>query len=566
MIAEIIGVVTALIIILIAIINNAFGATYAGGRDANTIQRDVARKYKEFRAPKKHPSFQEFCFPRAFNVQRQQKFVAAYMSPKTHKKSLLIFHKIGAGKTCACIQITNQWRHLGRPLIIMPASLIPGFHAELRSPCGGYATAEELAVIKAGPADPEYKRIIKSTDKKISTDYQIYSYNSFQTAIESGKRIVAPIICVDEVQNIVGGGAFYRAINKWITARPEIPVVLLTGTPIFDHAIELVKIAELMRLNLLHPIDGNIVFSPDDVRNVFAGHVSFYAGAPDYTFPRTIVKILKCKMSPFQARWYRSDIEAEIVRGEVKTHVADNNFYVKSRQSANIVCPRGLIGDAGVRALTTSAIRDHLSTYSCKYAKLIAKVKKGRLGFAYASFTGAGGITSIAKILRAFGYSDFADAGPGKRRFAIFSGEQTGHEKNVIVSTFNAQRNDDASQIQLIIGSPAMKEGVSLFRVRDLFCLDPYWNHSRLEQIFGRGSRYCSHKTLPRIDRDITIYIFAAVSNADKHANGSDDISPDYSIDLYMLQLADRKRDLAEPFVSALIDCAADKLLNYPGK
>jgi hypothetical protein len=173
------------------------------------------------------------------------------------------------------------------------------------------------------------------------------------------------------------------------------------------------------------------------------------------------------------------------------------------------------------------------------------------LAFIYSSFTGAYGIGFLSMVLQKQGWKPFSN-GAGKRRFAIWSGEQTSREKDRIREVFNSVENDDGSQLQIIIGSPAIKEGVSLFRVRQVHILEAYWNHSRLEQIYGRAVRYCSHKRLAAADRNVTIYIYCAVL-------GRGRATPEESIDLYMLHMADEKRKEARPYLDALKQCAVDK-------
>jgi superfamily II DNA or RNA helicase len=132
-------------------------------------------------------------------------------------------------------------------------------------------------------------------------------------------------------------------------------------------------------------------------------------------------------------------------------------------------------------------------------------------------------------------------------------------EKAIIKDVFNSPANDDASQIQVVIGSSAIKEGVSLMRVRTVHVLETYWNHSRLDQIIGRAVRYCSHKSLPARDRSVLVYIYA--STAGKLSKLP---TPMESIDLYMLDIADKKRDDIEPYMEAFATVAIDKFVHYP--
>ena len=159
------------------------------------------------------------------------------------------------------------------------------------------------------------------------------------------------------------------------------------------------------------------------------------------------------------------------------------------------------------------------------------------------------------KCLKVFGYKNFSENGPGKCRFAIWSGDQTNREKDIIRATFNSSKNDNSSQIQIIIGSPSIKEGVNLLRVKQVHILEAYWNHSRLEQIYGRAVRFCSHKTLSKDERNVIIYIYAAICKQNKK------ITPKESIDLYMLEMADKKKEEMAPYVLSLQEVAVDRLL-----
>ena len=517
-------------------------STIDGGVD---LQKDTLKKFKNLKV-KKRPTFEEFCFPKSFSLQNQQIFAGEYMKPPG-PKTLMIFHRIGAGKTCLSIQIGEKWKGKGKPLYIMPASLIPGFRNELRSKCAGdnYLTDDErLELLEVVPGGVEYKDIINRSDERIDQSYQILSYNKFATA----SKIQAPLIVIDEVQNINNPtGVYYKSVLTWIENNPRASVVIMSGTPIFDDAAEIYGLAKLLR------IDSEVI-NPTTIPRLFAGKVSYYAGAPSYTFPEATIRIQKCKMSKHQRRWYTSEVEAEMVRQNIRLKTIANDFYIKSRQRSNIVYPNGLTGDAGLTALTATMIRNNLNVYSTKYAHLITKLKKNKLSFVYSGFTGEGGIAAITKCLRASGWSDYFEAGPGKRRYVVWSGDQTAREKDLIRATFNSRANDNASQIQVVIGSPSIKEGVSLLRVRQVHVMETYWNHSRLAQVYGRAVRYCSHKTLSTEDRNVMIYIYAAT-------DGSKELSPLHSIDLYMLDIADKKREETDPIVRALIDVAVDKAL-----
>ena len=68
----------------------------------------------------------------------------------------------------------------------------------------------------------------------------------------------------------------------------------------------------------------------------------------------------------------------------------------------------------------------------------------------------------------------------------------------------------DGSRIKIMLGSPSIKEGVSLLRIDQIHILEPYWNLSRIQQIIGRGIRFCSHKDLPKYKQTVKVYLYLA--------------------------------------------------------
>ena len=53
--------------------------------------------------------------------------------------------------------------------------------------------------------------------------------------------------------------------------------------------------------------------------------------------------------------------------------------------------------------------------------------------------------------------------------------------------------NKDGKHIKFVLGSKVMNEGVSLSNVGEVHILDVYFNFGRVDQVVGRGIRWCSH-------------------------------------------------------------------------
>jgi hypothetical protein len=106
------------------------------------------------------------------------------------------------------------------------------------------------------------------------------------------------------------------------------------------------------------------------------------------------------------------------------------------------------------------------------------------------------------------------------------------------------------SKVKAIIGSQVASEGLDLKCIRELHIMDPWYHLNRIEQIEGRGVRYCSHVALPLEERNCMIFLHAVTI-------------PDYeTADLYAYRLSVRK---AQPIgiVSRLMKINAwDCMLN----
>ena len=183
-----------------------------------------------------------------------QQFVSEFMTPSTPYKGLLLFHQIGAGKTCAAISIAENFKGKKNILIVTPASLIGNFYKELRSECTNDEYLKPTLrkeLNKLNPSSDKYKEIIKKVNKKINKFYTILSYNKFVEKLKKKKiKLNNTLLIIDEVQNIISeSGTFYKTIYNSISKAPDdIRIVLLSGTPIFDKPLEIGLTLNLLKL------------------------------------------------------------------------------------------------------------------------------------------------------------------------------------------------------------------------------------------------------------------------------------------------------------------------------
>jgi hypothetical protein len=374
------------------------------------------------------------------------------------------------------------------------------------------------------------------------------------------------------------GGTFCNTLQEAIENAPRtLKVALVTATPIFDRPIESAILINLIPGNKKLPVDDfektfiemketsrGYVYTAknlDKYREALAGKISYYRGAPPAAFPRKKLKIVKLKMSPFQLKIYRYYL------GDSKFHPVDhvsetvsNSFHISTRLISNFVFPNGRVGEKGADSLQDTHLAD-LKKYSPKMTRIYNKLSRcsGPV-FIYSSFKEYCGILTMVRILEYHGFKNVITHGPGKKRYAIWSGDENDETKGRIKTLFNRPENRDGSLIKVMLGSPSIKEGVSLLRVKEVHVMEPYWNMSRMDQVIGRAIRFCSHKDLPPDEREVEVFIYLAT-----HPDLTE------SIDQRILFMAYQKEKITQEFKKAMKESALDCELflkgnMYPGE
>tara|TARA_Y100000780_G_scaffold179369_1_gene164836 strand:+ start:147928 stop:149667 length:1740 start_codon:yes stop_codon:yes gene_type:complete len=545
----------------------------------------IYKKFNKFEIPKKKKTFNQICYPKEFKLQPQQRFLGEYLNPKTPYKGLLVFHRIGAGKTCTAVRIAEAWKGDHNIIVVVPASLRGNFKSELRSLCAGSSYLkdnERKKLEELHPSTSEYKKIIKESDNRIDKYYKIYSYNKFVELVENNKmNLSKSILIIDEIQNMVSeGGHYYNTLYNAIYSAPRtLRVVALTATPMFDKPIEIALTMNLLKIPFQFPtgsafqkmfIDvekkgSKIKYTAknlDIFKERIKGYISYYRGAPPYVFPEAKVRYVKCQMSNFQYRSYITVLAGEKKRQGIKKFKEKNqmfkegtvvklpnNFFIGTRLISNVAYPNKKINEKGFASWKGDDLNlKNLKKYSIKFYTIIKRIISSTgTSFVYCNFTEFGGILAFKKALEAQGFKDYMKDGEGWKRYAVLSGDENDQQKEEIKAVFNKTGNIKGQKIKVIIGSPSVAEGHSFKNCRNVHIMEPYWNQSKIDQIIGRAVRYCSHKALPSEKRNVKVYVYMSV-----HPN------IDESIDEYIRRLAKRKDKLIKEFEHALKEVAID--------
>ncbi len=527
-------------------------------------------------------SMKEICIPKKFKLQISQKFLGDFFK-FSKLKGILVYHKIGAGKTCTAINMAEKMKHKMNILVVLPASLIGNFKDELRSECPGdeyISKTDREKLKKLNPKDYKFQKIIEKSDKLINKFYTIYSYHKFVELIKNNKiKLKNNLLIIDEIQNMISeDGSFYRNLKQVIeNSDDKTRIILLSATPMFDKPVEIALTLNLLKPEVPLPIGlsfNNKFFSTrrisdgvyyrvkniDKFKNMINNMISYYRGASPKAFPEENFKVVRCKMQDFQYKSYLSAMSTEdnFIRGSFKNVdilKLPNNFFIGPRIISNIAFPNKGIGMGGFNSFEEEALMiQNIKEYSTKFHRIYQKLKESDgPAFIYSNFKDIGGIRSLVKFLEFHGYKNYKTFGEGEKRFAIWSGDEPHIIKEEIKFVFNKKENSNGSRIKIMLGSPSIKEGVSLLRVEQVHILEPYWNISRIKQIIGRAIRFCSHKDLSKNRRFVDVFLYLATH---------DKID---TIDEYIWKIAKRKYKIIKKFEDALKEKAIDCEIFYEG-
>ena len=550
--------------------------------------------YNKFTIPKRKKTLEQICFPKKYELQLPQQFLPKYINPNTPYKGVLVYHRIGAGKTCTGIRIAEEWKNYRNIVVVVPASLKGNFRNELRSMCAGNSylkSNERVELAKLHPSSQEYKNIIATSDARIDKYYSIYSYNKFTNLAQSGDLSLRnSILIIDEIQNMVSeDGTYYNVLYDLIKNAPaELRTVLLSATPMFDKPIEIALTMNLLRIpnelptgtaftkkfiKIAKTRTGKYNYRAKNLdlfKEHIKGYVSYFRGAPPHVFPELTIRYVKCEMGEYQYNAYKAVLHNEEKEQNLtslqktKKRLAKaltvgnlpNNFFIGTRMVSNIVFPNKKINEEGFRSFKGKHVTQNLEKYSIKFSKIMNKIQKmAGKAFVYSGFKEFGGIHSFTRVLDEFGYKNYIEYGSGKKRYAVWSGDENIAQKEEIKAVYNRIDNLNGSKIKVLLGSPSIKEGVSLTAVRQVHVMEPYWNRARMEQVIGRASRFCSHKDVPEEKRNVKVYIYISTH---KHIRET--------VDEYINYLSIQKNKLIGEFETAIkesaIDCAINKNAN----
>ncbi len=474
----------------------------------------------------KHPKFNP--------TKHQIATVKAFLKSKF--KGMLLYHKLGSGKTCTSILIADQLlkkKKIKKVYVLTPGSLRSGWINEYCGVCG---------------KNPDYL-------------YKKYVFITYNYMV--GRNLPnfdGSLVIIDEIHNLINGAKnqsfhptqIYNALNE-----AKCRILALSGTPIYNYIYEFALLGNLLKPGYFPEIrkgpekideiefmrlftensDGTLrAKNPTKVRRLLDGIVSYYPGAGKEFVPELEEQpIIKVQMTREQEERYWVQKEQELrlskppserlkYEDREKYNLLSRlyimaNKYVLTRMVSNFCYPE----DEDIKKFEQNEAKfrdirypegwiDHrkfkygqlVQKYSPKFSafflNLIAHHKQKHVLFTF--FKERSGVILINTLLSMCGIKS-----------AIFSGDLNDSKRKSVLKRFNSEKNIHGDVIRVLLVTEAGAEGISVLEARHMHILESSPRMTKTVQAIGRVARYKSHQRLPLAERNIKVWRYWSIAS-----------------------------------------------------
>lgn len=320
-------------------------------------------------------------------------------------------------------------------------------------------------------------------------------------------------------------------------------------------------------------------------------------------------KVVRCVMDGLQLNTYNKMFDGT----KSKNNIYLSNMVLPNPDGSNIGlyttddlrriynAPQSWLKSKGIQILETNEDtfitgsilkEENLKKYSNKYYTMLQNMKKAvneksGLIFIYIEDIVGVGLDMVKQILIQNGYLEYVsdtqknsnedtlDAITGiirkdyskktkkdisefkPARFITIFGESDMKYRNKLIARFTSPDNENGEFIKVCLGSRVTRESIDFKNIRQIHILHSMWEYGSIEQIIGRGVRYCSHVGKKGDKREVHIYKY--VSSLPSNSKGEYDESLEERIyrEEEAVDVVAKKIERAMKEVS--IDCVLNK-------
>uniref|UniRef100_A0A6C0EK00 Helicase n=1 Tax=viral metagenome TaxID=1070528 RepID=A0A6C0EK00_9ZZZZ len=466
-------------------------------------------------------------------TEHQKDALEAFL--KSPYKGMLLYHKLGSGKTCTSIMIADallRKKRIAHVYVMSPGSLRSGWLTEYCNVCG---------------YKPKY---IKKYFTFITYNYMV------------GRNLpdfTNSLVIIDEVHNLVNG-AKNRSFNPTAIynelLKSDCRILALSGTPVFNYVYEFALLGNLLKPggefpDIRHGTEGVdeiafMTFFKDDPDNPdggilpknmttmkrrLDGIISYYPGAGAEFVPRVInMEPIKVLMPPDQERNYWIQYEQEnamsrppdeklkrtdpakydrlkrmyiMALKNILTRRA-SNFYYRMKIPADI--PDLTVKKGGWIEKEYFQDGALYKYYSTKFTVLLLNIVMHNMQkhVVFTFFKERSGVVLLKSILGMCGI-----------HATIFSGDLNDEARRSILRRYNSPQNRYGELIKVLLVTEAGAEGISVLEARHMHILESSPRMSKTIQAIGRVARYKSHIKLPKEEQSVKIWRYWSMASED---------------------------------------------------
>jgi superfamily II DNA or RNA helicase len=487
-----------------------------------------------------HPKFEP--------TEHQKETVKYFLS--SPYKGLLLYHKLGSGKTCTSILIADAMlkaKKIKKVYIMTPGSLRDGWITEYCKVCG-------------------------ESKNMLSKDYVFITYNYMV-----GKNLpdfTGCLVIIDEVHNLINGAknmSLHPTLIYDTLLKSDCKILALSGTPIYNYVYEFALLGNLLKPGGEFPEirkgkgeidsfafmklfdvgdDGNLKPKNKTVmKRKLDGIISYYPGAGSDFVPEIINEpIIKVKMTNKQEEnYWEAQIQEEkfnipprpklkyenpklydvlrrlyiMAKKNILTRTASNFFYnekdidiskkllqVEDKDAIEIIQKKPDLPVSSGGWINKDLFKDGelYKIYSTKFTAFITNLilHIGQKHVLFTFFKSKAGVYLLKTILGQCGI-----------RAEIFSGDLDDKQRRSLLKVFNSPKNRYGDVIKVLLVTEAGAEGISVLEARHMHILESSPRMSKTIQAIGRVARYKSHIALPPEERKIRIWKYWSVASED---------------------------------------------------
>lgn len=440
--------------------------------------------------------------------------------------SILLFHKMGSGKTISSLYPALKF---GKPIVIIgPKSSKKSFMDDL-----------------------EKLKLFDDINTNNLPPIEWYTFTKAENIMQSQFDILRDkTVIIDEAHHLRSQTKQMMFIINSLSL--AFKLILLTGTPIINHPIDLCVLVNIVKNKEVFTIDKSLfdfyyvekdeesndllnklpmirLKAIDDLKNKLSDCISYYEPLKTKNDLQTIVSYPEVPLNNAQLLEYKNYIVRLInpltkkivhLETDINADIYNVDFVTLDIKKKNAFL-------TATRQLSNTIDNDPESP---KIRSVVETILKGQKPVVVYSNFLANGIYPVSVLLGKYGISH-----------KMIKGTTSDEKMNSIINDYNERKFD------VLLISSAASESITLLNTRQMHILEPHFNEAKINQVIGRTIRYKSHDKLPVSERKINIYHWTSIFPTTIQYKTADQ---------YLIWLGKKKQNLIDKLVDLVKEVA----------